>query len=71
MNDHSTQRILGALMEFRDQTRAEFAEIKADQAEIRADIRNLSRFKWKVAGSATAICLLIQAGFAVFQALKQ
>lgn len=61
--DNDTQRIIGALVEFKEHTNKEFQEIKKE-------LRKLTHYKLKVAGGVTAITLVIQTVFAVLQTLK-
>lgn len=61
MND--TERVIGKLEEFRDWAKDELAEIKAD-------IKSLQSFKWRVAGGAGVLAVLLTILVEVFHALR-
>lgn len=61
MND--TERVIGKLEEFRDWAKDELAEIKAD-------VKALQRFKWRVAGGAGVLAVLLTILVEVFHALR-
>lgn len=61
--DNDTQRIIGALVEFKEQTHAEFLEIKKE-------IRQLNHFKLKVIGGATTASLIFAVFVKIIEAFK-
>ena len=61
MND--TERVIGKLEEFRDWAKAELTEIKSD-------VKALNQFKWRVAGGAGVLAVLLTILVEVFHALR-
>lgn len=61
MND--TERVIGKLEEFKEWAKAELTEIKSD-------VKALNQFKWRVAGGAAMLSIVLTALVEIFHALK-
>lgn len=61
MND--TERVIGKLEEFKEW-------VMRDLHEIKSDVKALNQFKWRVAGGAAVLSVLLTVVIEVFHALK-
>ena len=60
MEDDS-QRILGRLEEFKDATISELVRVHESLEGIKSDIQELQQFKWRVAGGAAMLAIILTA----------
>lgn len=58
-DEDNINRLLGRLEEFRCSARKEFQDLKDEIHELRAEVKALNQFKWRVAGGAGVLSVFM------------